>query len=136
MKHILCITISLLLTTAVVAQTVNPPRILRSKRTTAAPKIDGILDDNIWIDAPLANNFIEFRPSPGKAETNAKRTEVKILYDNVAIYVFARMYDNPDSVAHEMVTRDQIGNADFIGVIFDTFKDGINGYGFYVTAAG
>ncbi|RZM24541.1 MAG: hypothetical protein EOO88_22480 [Pedobacter sp.] len=94
------------------------------------------MDDNIWKDAPLANNFIEFRPSPGKAENNAKRTEVRILYDNVAIYVFARMYDNPDSVAHEMVTRDQIGNADFIGVIFDTFKDGINGYGFYVTAAG
>jgi hypothetical protein len=48
----------------------------------------------------------------------------------------ARMYDKPDSVVKELVARDQIGNADFIGVVFDTFLDGQNGNGFFVTAAG
>jgi hypothetical protein len=114
------------------AQTINPPKKLPAKRTVETPKIDGIIEDNIWKDAPVADNFVEFRPAAGAPEPKNKRTDVKILYDNVAIYVAARMYDNPDSIAHELVSRDDIGNADFVGIIFDTFLDGINGYGFYV----
>lgn len=109
---------------------------LQAQRTVTSPKIDGILDEEVWKDAPLATDFIETEPVPGRSETKATRTEVKFLYDDYAIYIAARMYDNPDSVVHELVTRDNIGNADFIGVVFDTFSDGVNGYGFYVTAAG
>lgn len=53
-----------------------------------------------------------------------------------AIFLAAGMYAKPDSVAHELVSRDQIGNADFFGVFLDTYLDRINGNGFIVTAAG
>ncbi|RYG49768.1 MAG: hypothetical protein EOO01_12150, partial [Chitinophagaceae bacterium] len=125
-----------LLCLGVNAQTVNPPRKLPAHRAVTTPKIDGVIENEAWKDVPAAGNFIQFRPSPGAPEKEKTRTEVKISYDNVAVYVAARMYDDPDSVARELVNRDNIGNADFIGVIFDTFKDGINGYGFFVTAAG
>lgn len=105
-------------------------------RTETSPKIDGILNDQEWAGAPIANNFVELRPVPGKIEDPQRGTEIRILYDNAAIYVAARMYDNPDSIARELVTRDQVGNSDFIGIIFDTYLDRINGLGFYVTAAG
>jgi hypothetical protein len=118
------------------AQNSKPKRKLQAKRTTTSPKIDGVLDDAVWEGAPIAGDFIEMRPVPGRLETKDGRTEIKVLYDNYAIYISARMYDKPDSVVHELVSRDQIGNADFIGVVFDTFLDGVNGYGFYVTAAG
>ena len=109
---------------------------LAAVRTEKAPKIDGLLDDEVWKNVPIATGFIELRPVPGIKEKDDQRTEVKIIYDNSAVYVSARMFDNPDSIAHELVTRDQVGNADFIGIIFDTYLDGINANGFYVTAAG
>lgn len=105
-------------------------------RTAQAPKIDGALDDACWVNVPIATDFFEIRPTPGRVEGKAKRTEMKILYDDVAVYVYARMYDNPDSVSHELVSRDNVGNADFISIIFDPFYDKMNGNGFFVTAAG
>jgi hypothetical protein len=109
---------------------------LAATKTEKAPKIDGLIDDEVWRNAPIASGFIEFRPKPGTIEKDDRRTEIKILYDNSAVYISARMFDNPDSIAHELVTRDRVGNADFIGIIFDTYLDGINANGFYVTAAG
>ncbi|UKT63425.1 DUF5916 domain-containing protein [Pedobacter mucosus] len=118
------------------AQDVHKQRQLNAVRTSATPKIDGILDDACWVDVPIATDFIELRPTPGRIEPKNKRTEIKMLYDDVAVYFYARMFDNPDSVSHELVSRDNIGTADFISVILDPFYDKMNGNGFFVTAAG
>lgn len=118
------------------AQQLPVKKRLQAVRTSAAPKIDGELNDNVWQHAQPATGFVENRPVPGRREQEDRRTEIRLLYDDHAVYVAARMYDHPDSVAHELVNRDNIGNADFIGIIFDTFLDGMNGNGFYVTAAG
>lgn len=118
------------------AQNLPKQRQLAAVRTASTPKIDGVLDDECWLNVPIASDFIELRPTPGKIESKDRRTEMKVLYDDVAIYVYARMYDHPDSVLHELVSRDQIGNADFISIIVDPFYDKMNGNGFFVTAAG
>ncbi|PWS27961.1 hypothetical protein DHW03_10375 [Pedobacter yonginense] len=118
------------------AQNPAEQKKLTAIRTEQAPKIDGVLDDACWVNVPIATDFFEIRPTPGRVEGQAKRTEMKLLYDDVAVYVYARMYDNPDSVAHELVSRDNVGNADFISIIFDPFYDKMNGNGFFVTAAG
>ncbi|MCX2493515.1 DUF5916 domain-containing protein [Pedobacter sp. PF22-3] len=118
------------------AQDISKQRQLEAKRTLQSPKIDGILDDVCWNNVPIATDFIQLRPNPGKVETHDRRTEMKVLYDDVAIYVYARMYDHPDSVSHELVSRDNIGNADFVSIIVDPFYDKMNGNGFFVTAAG
>jgi len=118
------------------AQNTPLKKKLQINRTSTSPKIDGILDDVVWSSAAIATDFIELRPVPGRIEPKEGRTEVKFLYDDYAIYISARMYDKPDSVVHELVSRDNIGNADFIGIVFDTFLDGVNGNGFFVTAAG
>ncbi len=107
------------------------------KKSSASLKIDGIIDEAAWQNAPLANNFIEFEPNPGVKEDPKFRTEVKILYDDKAIYFAAKMYETfPDSIARELGNRDQIGNTDFLGIIIDTYNDKINAQGFFVTAAG
>nr|WP_315417502.1 DUF5916 domain-containing protein [uncultured Pedobacter sp.] len=118
------------------AQDISKQRQLEAKRTVLSPKIDGILDDECWNNVPIATDFIQIRPNPGKVEAYDRRTEMKVLYDDVAVYVYARMYDHPDSVSHELVSRDNIGNADFISIILDPFYDKMNGNGFFVTAAG
>ena len=118
------------------AQNTQSKKKLSATRITISPRIDGNLDDAVWTNASIASDFIELRPIPGRVEPKEGRTEIKILYDDYAIYISARMYDNPDSVVKELVSRDQIGNADFVGIVFDTFLDGVNGNGFFVTAAG
>lgn len=122
---------------SVTASSQTAVKKLRAARTDKPIKIDGILDDEAWKSAETGTDFIEFRPIPGAKEKPGQTTEVKIMYDDVAIYVYARMNDtSPDSIARQIVPRDQVGNADFIGVVFDTYLDRINGNGFYVTAAG
>jgi hypothetical protein len=109
---------------------------LTSTRAVEPPKLDAILNDKCWQGVTIATDFVESNPLPGRIESRARRTEVKILYDDEAIYVSARMYDDPDSVARELMTRDNIGTADYIGIVLDTYLDKRNGNGFFVTAAG
>jgi hypothetical protein len=112
----------------------SPIRKLPAKRTTASFKIDGNLDEAAWKDAPVATDFIEFRPNFGAKEKN--KTEVRILYDNSFVYVGGYCHDSPDSISRELAGRDNVGNSDFVGVIFDTYNDKINAVGFYVTTTG
>ena len=113
------------------------PKKMMATRIDRAPKIDGQLNDVVWKNAPIFSDFVELKPNPGRKEAENQRTEIRILYDDVAIYIAARMYEsNVDSIAHEFAARDQVGNADYIGVVFDTYFDKINANGFYVTAAG
>ncbi|MFM6976028.1 MAG: DUF5916 domain-containing protein [Sphingobacteriaceae bacterium] len=106
-------------------------------RTDKAPKIDGMINDAVWKNTSVLTGFTEIKPVPGRTEREDQRTEVKILYDDVAIYVAARMFEaNTDSIARELAARDQVGNADFLGISFDTYLDRINANGFFVTAAG
>jgi hypothetical protein len=110
---------------------------LAAQRTNANFKIDGSLDEAAWKTVTPATDFIEWRPNAGKHEEAANRTEVYILYDNTSIYVGGYCHERTkDSISKELVGRDMVGVNDFVGVIFDTYHDKINAFGFYVTALG
>jgi hypothetical protein len=115
----------------------NGQRSLPATRTTSAIKIDGKLEEAAWKLATPATNFVEWRPNFGLAEQEASKTEIYILYDNNAIYVAGYCHErSKDSISKELIGRDKIGVNDFVGVIFDTYNDKINGFGFYVTPLG
>ena len=127
---------SLLVSLCVIAQKLET-RELKAQRTDAVFKIDGNLEEAAWKTAVPATGFVEFRPDFNIRESQATRTLVYILYDNSAIYVGGYCYErSADSVSKELVGRDVVGTNDFVGVIFDTYNDRINGYGFYVTPYG
>lgn len=106
-----------------------------AQRIQQSPKIDGVLDDEAWKMADPATDFIQRAPKPG--EPSNQKSEVKIVYDDVAIYIGAMLYDsNADSVLRELSERDNEANADLFGLIIDTYNDDINGFGFFITAAG
>lgn len=114
-----------------------PNRQLAAKRISSTIKIDGILDDAGWKDAPLANKFTELRPTPFKLESVDNATEVYLLYSNAGIYVGGYLHEkNKDSIAAELSGRDGFGNNDFVGVIFDTYHDKLNGFEYFVTPLG
>ncbi|RZK09673.1 MAG: hypothetical protein EOO46_13125, partial [Flavobacterium sp.] len=110
---------------------------LSAKRTTASIKIDGLIDELAWKEAQPATNFVEWRPNAGAAENPTNKTIVYLLYDNTSVYIGGYCYERTmDSVSRELIGRDRVGVNDFVGVIFDTYNDKINGFGFYVTPYG
>ena len=140
MKWYLLLSFQLIYFVNLTAQsTVSPEdtlKTLKAIRVSAPPKIDGILDDEAWKDVPVATDFIQDEPDYEQPST--QKTEVKIIYDNTAIYVGAFMYDtHPDSILHELGTRDQENlNADYFMVGFDTYNKLIDAYIFGVSASG
>ena len=64
--------------------------------------IDGELNEAIWQKAEVASNFIMFQPDNGKAIAESKKTEVKVLYDNEAMYIGATLNDEDPSKIMKM----------------------------------
>lgn len=115
----------------------NAPKEISAKRLVKTPKIDGVLNDEIWAlpTTPKAENFILVEPNPGSVPSQS--TEVFVLYDDDAIYLAAHLYDSkPDSILRQLSPRDELGNADWFGIVIDSYQDGLNGFGFVVNASG
>jgi hypothetical protein len=109
---------------------------LAIKKTNFPIKIDGILNETAWKDAPMADKFVEIRPTPFKMESD-NPTQVYFLYNNEGLYVGGYMHEKyKDSVAAELNGRDGFGNNDFIGVVLDTYYDKLNGFEYFVTPLG
>jgi hypothetical protein len=110
------------------------PKQTPATRTPLPVKIDGLLNEEAWKQAPLITGMVEMRPTPGRAENEKNKTEVYLLYDDNAVYFGGILHENnKDSISTQLSGRDGIGVNDFIGVVFDTYQDKINGLGFYVT---
>lgn len=110
---------------------------LTIKRTASLIKIDGELHEADWKTAPVANHFIALRPTPFRPENPDDSTEVYFLYNDEGIYVGGYLHEKTkDSITHELIGRDGFGANDFIGVIFDTYNDKLNGFEYFVTPLG
>jgi len=127
----------LMLSSLIFAQDKITQKELKIKRVDKAPKIDGDLDDAAWKNAVIAKDFVMFKPSSGLKEPYNIRTEVKIVYDDEAIYFGAYLYDdNVADIPMEFQTRDNFGNADFFLVAINPANDGINQTEFAVMSTG
>lgn len=107
---------------------------LNATRIIQAPVIDGKLNDATWESAPIASNFVQNFPDVGQPAT--VRSEVKVVYDNYAVYVGAFLYDNPANIRKQLTARDdeQQSDVDYFSIFFDTYNDKQNGFQFLVTS--
>jgi hypothetical protein len=104
-------------------------------RIDRAPTIDGRMNEPLWAQARVIDDFEQLRPTPGAAPS--ERTRIYIVYDNDAIYVGARMLRaDPASIPRMMSRRDGQANAEKITVVFDPQMDRRTGVGFGVSSAG
>ncbi|HNP53479.1 MAG TPA: DUF5916 domain-containing protein [Ferruginibacter sp.] len=135
-KPFWCCVLGLLCTLSAWADN-TPKRSLPAKRIHSSIKIDGMLDETAWKDAPVADKFIAMRPTPFQPENPANATNIYLLYNNEGIYVGGYLKEaNRDSIASELIGRDGFGNNDFVGVIFDTYQDKLNGFEYFITPLG
>ncbi len=98
--------------------------------------MNGLDDDSIWSAIPPVSDFTQYEPVYNVPASF--RTEVKIAYDNYAVYVLARMFDpSPDSILRQLGLRDEeYMNADMFTIGFDTYNNQLDAYYFTVTASG
>lgn len=115
-----------------------PKKTLEATRIDVELTIDGKLDEAVWQNAPMAKDFVMFRPGNGDLEPVGQKTEVKVLYSNEAVYVGAMLYDSsPDSILRQLTPRDSYSqNCDYFGFFINPYNDGQSDFNFWVTAAG
>jgi len=114
----------------------SPVATLRASRRSAPVVIDGRLEDGAWLSATPSRAFTQSWPDPGKPGRDS--TEVRIVYDDDAIYVGVRAFDaRPDSIAAQLARRDATGiYSDWIHVVLDSYHDRRTGFRFTVNPRG
>lgn len=105
--------------------------------TPKPPRIDGLLDDEVWRSAPIATGFTQRDPDEGKPAT--EETAFQVAYDDEALHIGVLCYDSePDKIVTRLYRRDGIryGETDWLGIRLDPHHDHQTGFGFAVTPSG
>ena len=115
-------------------------KVAYATRCEVSPVIDGILDETTWNNSVVISDFLQLVPV--EFDKPSEKTEVRILYDDNAIYIsFLNFDSNPKKIRAPLTRRDAYMDgfntvADFIGVAVDSRNDDFNGKWFGVNAAG
>jgi hypothetical protein len=112
-------------------------KTIHTNSITSKISIDGKLNEEAWNSAETATNFVMYQPDNGKPIKENKKTNVKVIYDNDAVYISAVMYDDePRKIKKEITNRDSFGVSDYFSVFINGFNDGQQDFRFYVTSSG
>nr|MBA3555151.1 carbohydrate binding family 9 domain-containing protein [Gemmatimonadales bacterium] len=108
---------------------------VRAARLAGQLVLDGVLAESDWAAAPAVTTFFQADPTEGAAAS--ERTEVRVLYDDAALYIGARLFDRaPDSVSAQLARRDRATSSDRFLVYIDSYHDRRSGFFFGINAAG
>ncbi len=104
--------------------------------TPELPEIDGRLDESVWEDAGIIEDFLTTVPVEKGQPSN--RTRTYILSNEKAVLIGIECFDdNPEGIVNYSKLRDtELENEDHIRVIIDPFLDGQSGYIFSVNPNG
>jgi hypothetical protein len=116
------------------AASVRDLPVSRAVRLEGSIQLDGKLDEAAWASAPVTPISTQIDPLEGQPAS--QRTEVRVLYDDEALYVGARLWDSGEVTAR-LGRRDmRLGDSDWFGVMLDSYHDHRTAFGFDVNPAG
>ena len=108
---------------------------LKPIKTETPPEIDGLLDDQVWENAPSVTGFKSFIPDFGKDLDF--ETVVYMAYDEENLYFAYRCFDDePDKIKASVNSRDNITADDWVCINLDSFNDQQSLYAFYINPHG
>ena len=97
--------------------------------------VDGKLNDAAWATIQPLSDFVQKDPVEGATPTD--RLEIRIAYDDDALYVATRVFSkDPSKIQAPMSRRDNIHQAEHIWISLDTYRDRRTAYSFAVAASG
>ncbi|HLF12522.1 MAG TPA: carbohydrate binding family 9 domain-containing protein [Gammaproteobacteria bacterium] len=105
-------------------------------RIDVVPVIDGSMDEDVWSRAVLVEDLHQLEPVEYAAPSQP--TEIRLYYDDNALYIAARLWDTEAERITAQVLRQGEGLAseDRFAVILDPYLDRRNGYRFQVNPNG
>ena len=83
------------------------PRVAEAVSVAHAPKLDGTLDDPLWLSAKPISSFRQREPYEGSVPT--EKTEVRIVYTRRAIYLGIHCYDSSGEIENDAISGVQRG---------------------------
>ena len=121
---------------AVATPATRPTPTMRAVRRTGEVRTDGRLDEPAWQQAQPATEFTQSWPVADSPAS--ERTEVRVLYDEAALYVGVRMFDRePNRIAAQLARRDASGiYSDWAHVAIDSYHDRRSAFRFSVNPRG
>ncbi len=124
-KHIICLLVSSIMA---YLKAQEPPTIYANYTNTPI-LLDGKMEEDVWTKAKESDSFWQYFPTDSILANY--QTRVKILYDAKNIYIGIKAFSKDQNFVINSLKRDFYPlNTDFVGVIFDTFKDGNNAFEF------
>ena len=130
-----CFPIILLLLLSTQAFGQDTSRQIPAVYITEEITVDGLLNESTWETAAKTTDFWQYFPSDSvKAQY---QTTIQIAYSETTLYVAIRA-EAPDSdFVVTSLKRDFSGiRNDNVSILFDTFNDGTNAFGFGITPYG
>ena len=114
----------------------SPPLQIEANRVTAQPKIDGLLDEEIWQAATPITDFRQREPNEGAPAS--QRTEVRVCFDDRHLYIAFRCFDTEtELIRRTVLQRDaKLDSDDYVFVLLDPFQRERDGFAFLVNANG
>ena len=111
---------------------------LRAVRTLTPIKVDGRLDEEMYVTVPAMSDFVQTEPTDGAQAT--EKTDIWFFYDKDNIYLAARCWEtHPERVVANEMRRD-VNNVytsnDNIVFGIDTFDDQRSGVVFVIDSVG
>lgn len=99
-------------------------------------QLDGLLNEGVWAQAQPITEFRQQEPIEGAQPS--ERTEIRVLYDDEALYIGAMLYDSdPSGILAYQLQRDAgLGTDDRFMWIISTFDDNRTGYFFETNPVG
>ncbi|MBU8892079.1 MAG: carbohydrate binding family 9 domain-containing protein [Bacteroidales bacterium] len=135
-NKIFLIIIALVLCNPLIAQENSAgKRIYNTSRINGeAPRIDGLIDNEIWDVVEWSGDFTQREPSDGIAPS--QETAFKILYDDDFLYILIRAYDTePEKIVKRMSRRDGF-DGDWVQVNIDSYFDKRTAFAFTASVSG
>ncbi len=120
------------------AQNSTSPRpTLEALRIDAPIRVDGVLDEAAWQQAPVASSFTAREPEDDRPA--AEPTAFSVVYTDTVLYFGIRAHDSqPQAIVAKELQRDSDHgrNDDSLAIVLDTFHDQRNSFTFEVNPLG
>ena len=134
-RRVALASVLLVVLNAPIAAQSRSTRVVQAVRTRGSVVLDARFDEPDWARAPKADSFVQRAPHEGQPST--ERSEVRLLYDDDALYVAATLYDSrPESVFSVLGRRDSDTPSDEFFVALDSYHDRRSAFLFSVTPYG
>ena len=109
--------------------------VLHAVRVQGEIRVDGRLDEPAWLTAKAAGGFLQRDPEQGEPATEP--TELRLLFDDHALYAGVRLEDSAGvAISRQLSRRDAAAEADSFALFLDPHHDHRTGVVLEVSAAG